>query len=140
MPLVDLDAIPQVALPFMNDDHREEARLLNELADALGAHGDGRATAQAVLQAFEALHAHTRDHFWREEEAMQRTGFPPFAIHKAEHDRVLAEMEEEGRSFREGGDAARLWAYVSEAIPAWLVGHIQTMDLMTSRFVAARGG
>jgi hypothetical protein len=66
MPLLDPDAIPQVALPFMADDHREEARLL--------------------------------------------------------------------------GDAARLWTYVSEAVPAWLVGHVQTMDLMTSRFVAARGG
>jgi len=26
MPIVDLDAIPQVALPFVNDDHREEGR------------------------------------------------------------------------------------------------------------------
>ena len=42
MPLVDLDAIPQVPLDFINDDHREEARLLNELAEAVEALRAGR--------------------------------------------------------------------------------------------------
>jgi hypothetical protein len=35
MPIVDLDAIPQVGLAFINDDHREEGRLLNDLGEAV---------------------------------------------------------------------------------------------------------
>lgn len=139
MPLVDLDRIPQVALPFINQDHHVEGDLLNRLHEALVAHRGG-GPAAPVLQAFEKLLAHTREHFGREEEAMRRAGFPPYPVHKEEHDRVLEEMEAEGQAFREKGDAARLGRYVGEAVPAWFVAHIQSMDAVTAQFVSMRGG
>jgi hemerythrin len=140
MPLVDLDAIPQVPLDFINQDHREEARLLNDLADALEVHRAGRTGPEPVLACFEVLYRHTEEHFGREDEAMQRSGFPPYPVHHGEHVRVLEELAEEGRAFGEGGDVARLHAYVTQAVPAWFVNHIHTMDMMTARYVAARGG
>ncbi len=136
MTIVDLESIPRVALGFMNDDHREEARLLNELADVVSKHRCGGASVAEVLERFAALDAHTRAHFVREEAAMQRTGFAPYPVHKAEHDHVLLEMEGEGRRFRERGDAERLWIYVSQAVPAWFTGHIASMDFVTARFLA----
>ncbi len=136
MAVVDLDSLPRVALGFMDADHREEARLLNELADAVADHRAGRLPATDVLARYEALDAHTRAHFAREEAAMQRAGFPPYPVHKAEHDHVLAEMADEGRRFRKRGDRERLWAYVSQAVPSWLAGHIGSMDLVTARFIA----
>ena len=81
MPLVDLDAIPQVPLEFVNADHREEGRLLNELADSLDALDAGRGDAAAVAARLEALRDHTAAHFGREDDAMRRTGFPAFPIH-----------------------------------------------------------
>jgi hemerythrin len=140
MPIADLDAIPQVPLDFVNADHREEARLLNDLGEAIAGLRAGRGGPQEVNARFEALFEHTRQHFGREEEAMRRVGFPPYEIHLGEHERVLEEMAGEGRTFGETGDAGRLWRYAAEAVPAWFVQHIVTMDLMTSRFVAARGG
>jgi hemerythrin len=140
MSLVALDAIPQVPLDFINADHREEARLLNELDEALAAHRARRTGPEPVLACFEALFTHTRAHFHREEEAMQRTGFPPYTIHKSEHERVLLEMAEQGQAFGEGGDAARLADYVGRAVPAWFTNHILTMDLITARFISSRGG
>jgi hemerythrin len=140
MLLVDLDAIPQVALPFINDDHREEGRLLNELADAVKGHRTGAVPVETVLHRLEALFAHTQEHFAREEEAMREVGFPPYPVHKGEHDRVLEEMESEETHFRETGDTARLWKYVSEAVPTWFVGHIQSMDAVTAQFVVMRKG
>jgi hemerythrin len=139
MPQIDLDGIPQVALPFVNEDHLEEARLLNRLQDALAAHRGG-GPVEPVLEGFDRLLAHTREHFEREEAAMLRAGFPPYVVHKAEHDRVLEEMEGEGSRFREGGDRERLWRYVSAAVPEWFVSHIQTMDFVTAQFVSMRGG
>lgn len=139
MPLVDLDAIPQVPLAFINHDHREEASLLNDLAEAVEALRAGRGEAAAVAARFGRLLTHTREHFGREEEVMVRTGFPPYAVHKGEHERVLAEMVAAGRAFEQGGDAERLWRYVSEAVPAWFVNHILTMDTMTARFAEMRG-
>ena len=140
MPLVALDAIPQVPLDFINADHREEARLLNELDEALAEHRGGRAGPEKVVAAFEHLYQHTVEHFGREEEAMQRVGFPPYPVHKGEHERVLAEMRGEGKAFAEGKDAARLEAYVTRAVPAWFTNHILTMDQITATFVKMRGG
>lgn len=137
MSLVDVHHIPPVALSFMNDDHHLEACLLNDLAEALEQHRIRPAKA-AVLQRFEALLGHTREHFAREESAMDQSGFPAYPVHKAEHDRVLDELQAEGRAFRAGCDAARFSTYVRETVPAWFLQHIQSMDLVTSRFVAAR--
>lgn len=139
MALVDLESIPQVPLDFINQDHREEGRLLNELALALQAHREGRTGPEPVLACFEVLYRHTEAHFGREDDAMKESGFPPYQVHHGEHVRVLQELAEEGRAFGEGGDAARLHAYVTQAVPAWFVNHILTMDMMTARFVASRG-
>jgi hemerythrin len=138
MPLVDVRHIPSVALSFMNDDHHLEACLLNELAEALEEHRAGQASVGDVMERYEALLSHTREHFEREEAAMEETGFPPFPMHKAEHDRVLDDMIAEGHEFQHRGDVGRLSRYVTETVPGWLVTHIQSMDLVTSRFVAAR--
>jgi hypothetical protein len=35
MSIVDLEAIPQVTLPFMNDDHREEEAHFRETGDTV---------------------------------------------------------------------------------------------------------
>ena len=140
MSVVDVDAIPQVALPFINDDHRKEAQLVNELADAVKGHRTGKVPVETVLHHFEALLAHTQEHFGREEAAMQEVGFPPYPIHKGEHDRVIEEMESEETHFRETGDTGRLWSYVAEAVPAWFHGHIQSMDAITAQFVGMRRG
>ena len=137
MSLVDVHRIPQVALSFMNDDHHLEACLLNDLVDALRDHGEAGRKA-AILECLDALLDHTREHFAREEAAMEDAGFPAYAVHKAEHDRVLDELKAEARAFQARGDAARLSAYVCDTVPAWFVEHIQSMDLVTSRFVAAQ--
>jgi hemerythrin len=138
MPLVDLDAIPQVPLDFINADHREEGRLLNDLADALDALDAGRGDVATVAARLAALRDHTAAHFRREDDAMRRTGFPAFPIHHAEHVRVLAELDDEARRYAETGDAARLRAWVLGDVPTWFANHIETMDLVTARFVASR--
>jgi hemerythrin len=138
MPLVDLDAIPLVPLEFVNVDHREEGRLLNAVADAVDALDAGRGDAGASLASLVALREHTAAHFGREDDAMRRTGFPAFPVHHTEHVRVLAELDDEIRRFRETGDVARLRAWVLGDVPQWFVNHIVTMDLVTARFVASR--
>lgn len=137
MSLVDVRRIPQVALSFMNDDHHLEACLLNDAVEVLDRHRAEGSSKGAVLEKVDALLDHTREHFAREEAAMEESGFPAYPAHKAEHDRVLEELKAEARAFQVRGDAARLSTYLRETVPTWFVQHIQTMDLVTSRFVAA---
>ncbi len=143
MPLVALDSIPQVGLAFMDADHRGEASLLNELADAVQrvAGGAGESADRAeVLRRFDALLAHTGEHFERENQAMLRTGFPALEFHKGEHDAVLAEMRSARDRFARGGPVEALSRYLLKTMPAWFLSHIETMDTVTSAFVRAHGG
>ncbi len=134
-PYVDASQVPELPLAFMNADHADEVRLLESLGEALAGYRRGQGTLGEVIERLSLLAVHTREHFLREEQAMRETGFPAYPIHKAEHDRVLGEMDVEARRFREGGDPGRLWSYLFETVPAWFVHHIRTMDAVTARHV-----
>jgi hemerythrin len=140
MPSIDPDQVPQLPVAFMNEDHGREVRLVNDVEAALEAHAAGRGTLATVLERLSLLAVHTREHFLREESMMRETRFPAYPVHKAEHDRVLAEMDAEARRFRESGDAARLSRFLFEALPAWFVNHIRTMDAVTARHAAGAAG
>jgi hemerythrin len=140
MQYVDRSRFVEVPLGFMNEDHAEEARLLEELGAALEHLSDGEAGVDLVLQRLALLAVHTREHFLREETAMLVARFPAYAAHKAEHDRVLREMDAEVHRFRAGGDGDRLWRFLFEAVPAWFEEHISSMDLATARWIAAHSG
>jgi hemerythrin len=133
MPALDPKQLPQLPVAFMNTDHAQEARLLNEIGGALSAQRRGEGTLGAVLERLSVLAVHMRDHFLREESLMREARFPAYPNHKAEHDRVLAEMDAEARIFRERGDGARLSTYLFEVLPAWFADHVRTLDLVTAR-------
>ena len=137
MRFIDASQVPELPLSFMNADHAEEIRLLQDLGEALDAHKKG-GPLPPVLERLALLAVHTREHFLREEQVMRETRFPAYPIHKADHDRVLAEMDSEARRFRDGGDPDRLWSYLFEVVPAWFVQHIRTMDAVTARYVMAQ--
>ena len=139
MARIEPTAIPDLPIEFMNADHAREAALVNDLDAALAAHARGEGTIDAIFERLSLLAVHTREHFLREESMMREARFPPYAVHKAEHDCVLAEMDREARAFREHGDAARLSRYLFETLPAWFRGHVRTMDVVTARHVAAQG-
>ena len=134
---IEPSEVPDLPVPFMNEDHRREIALVNDLEEALAAHArGGEGTFDAILGKLSLLAVHTREHFLREEVAMREARFPAYPVHKAEHDRVLAEMDREARRFREHGDAERLSRYLFETMPAWFRGHVRTMDVVTADFVA----
>jgi hemerythrin len=134
---LDPATLPELPIPFMNEDHAREAALVNDLEDALAAHGAGESGIAPVLERLSLLAVHTREHFLREEAMMREAQFPAYAMHKAEHDRVLAEMDREVRAFRDHGDSARLFRYVMSSLPEWFQNHVRTMDVVTARFVAS---
>ncbi len=87
---------------------------------------------------FAELVEHTRAHFAREESIMDATGFFATGIHKAEHQRVLAEVARVADRL-EAGDATFARAYVAEHLPAWFRQHRDTMDLATANFARQAG-
>jgi hemerythrin len=123
----------------MNADHARELRLVNELEAALRAQARGEGTLAQIVERLSLLAVHTREHFLREETMMREARFPAYAVHKAEHDRVLAEMDAEARAFRARGDGERLSRYLFDALPQWYLNHTRTMDVATARWLAEHG-
>lgn len=126
---------PQVELDFMNHDHAEFVELRAALLTAL-ARKAGPAEVDALL---DRLLEHTRSHFAEENRLMQETGFPPYPMHKGEHDRVLDDMETRIARWKAGRDTKALSDWLEVVLVDWFVSHVSTMDYITARFIKAQG-
>lgn len=125
---------PQVALDFMNRDHAEFIELRKELLGLLA-----RQAADIEVDAvLDELLRHTRQHFAEEERLMQAAQFPPYPVHKTEHDRVLADLENRIAQWRHQRDAEALRHFAQVALADWFVDHVGMMDFVTAKFIAAR--
>jgi len=125
---------PQVAMDFMNRDHAEfialRARLLGLLSIP--------AAENDLDSLFRELFEHTKHHFAEEERLMQETHFPPYRMHKMEHDRVLADMELHFNGWLEGRDKTALQNWIQNDVDSWFVNHVSTMDFVTAGFIATK--
>lgn len=104
-------------LPLMDDTHREFVALLAQVDDA----GDAD-----LLDAWQALIAHTDDHFGREDEWMKNTRFASSNCHSMQHEVVLKVMRE-GLARGQTGDLATVRQMASE-LGIWFPQHAQSMD------------
>ncbi len=137
--MLDREKIPKVALDAMNEVHYEEIDLIIRLLDRLDAVAADELPAEALDAPIANLLEHIRVHFAGEEERMEAAGFPPYPVHKAEHDRVLAEASGVYEAWRSDRDQQVLSTYLRRTLPTWMAHHIATMDTVTAQFLAARG-
>lgn len=124
---------PQVALDFMNHDHAEFIELRETLLTILAKPADPDEIDALLARLLE----HTRTHFGEEERQMQEAQFPPYPMHKGEHDRVLADMEARVAQWQQDRDAKALRDWLDAAVGDWFVNHVSMMDFVTARFIAA---
>jgi len=127
---------PQVALDFMNRDHAEFVSLRAQLLELLAAMPPDARVDKLLVELLE----HTRHHFAEEERLMKEVRFPPYAMHKGEHDNVLADMAVKVERWGQGHDAAALREWLERDVGDWFVNHVSTMDFVTAGFIKAQGG
>lgn len=70
---------------------------------------------------------HTKTHFAAEERLMQARNYPHYALHKAEHERLLKQVLEIEKEFRasQGERGSDMLAFL---IKDWVIGHILKFD------------
>jgi hemerythrin len=127
-------SLPLLPVAFMNEDHAHAETLWKAMRVALACYPT---QIEPLASACRAFLEHNRDHFGREEAAMLQTSFPPYPVHKAEHDRVLAQLEELVTTADSGMADASLQRAIEQEIPSWLLQHVQSMDTITARWIAA---
>lgn len=135
--LIEKSDLPLVDMEFMNDVHFEDVDIINEIFELILAYGKevSDTTKTQLNQKYHEWISHTQDHFKGEEVLMVEKGFPPYTMHKSEHDRALAQMEQVFNEWQSSGDISVLKIYFIEYLPQWLVHHINTMDTVTARFL-----
>lgn len=106
-----------LGLSFMDDTHKEFVDLLARC----------EAADDAALPAlWDALIAHTADHFGREDEWMLATGFASGNCHATQH-KVVLHVLREGAARAAAGDLAPARQMIQE-LATWFPQHAQTMD------------
>ncbi|GIU01513.1 bacteriohemerythrin [Sulfurovum sp. TSL6] len=135
MPLLTIDQVHHVAVDEMQHTHEEEISMLNEI-DALATIYENDKTKHATLEAkLEAYIQHVKEHFANEERLMRLYAFPPYQMHKAEHDRVLHELNHFTIRWKQHGELDAIIAYLRQSVD-WIINHIHTMDNMTAMFIS----
>ena len=134
--LIEHHEIPQVDMDFMNEVHKEDVDIINNIFEQILKYDGSKESAKAIDKLYEEWIEHTVIHFQNEEIKMQEMHFPPYLTHKGEHDRALQEMRDLFAYWQQQRDIKTLKIYFIETLPAWLHTHISTMDTVTARFFA----
>ncbi len=119
-----------VAIDFMNRDHAEFVQQLTQLNIALENESDEK-ISELMAQLFE----HTAEHFSHEEAEMQRINFPPYPMHKSEHDKVINLLESAVSSWKAEHSRPLLKQFIKETVVPWFYLHVETMDSITAQFI-----
>lgn len=136
MKLIDLESLPQVAMEFMNDVHQEDVEIINDLYDLILKYEINQTdeNEREITKKYQEWFNHTVDHFRGEEEKMLELNFPPYPMHKGEHDRALEKMDSVFREWNTSKEIEPLKLYLRDHLTQWLTHHIQTMDTVTAMF------
>ena len=129
--MLDFNLLPKVTIDFMNDDHEEAVAIVNAFQQGIE-NGDVHAVEFQIKQLIE----HCEAHFGREEACMRQHSFPPYLIHKQEHDRVLMELNMIAQQLKQHQDVEKIRSYAMQEFPAWFAQHLNTMDKMTAQYLS----
>lgn len=134
--LLDKNEMPIVAMEFMNDVHAQDIEIINALYKLVLAYESEptQENKKALNSQYNLWFEHTIEHFRGEEVLMVEKSFPPYPMHKGEHDKALAVMDDVYRAFEATSDIVMMKQYISQTVPQWFVQHIQSMDTVTAMF------
>ncbi len=122
-----------VGIQSIDVQHKKLVNLINNLQTAVS-HSTGAAFEQAAL---DELVDYTKTHFQYEESLMQETGYPDFEAHRAEHQKMIARVEEVIAEYQQDQDTAMQNALAF--LKDWLIHHINGTDKEYSGFLLDKG-
>ena len=134
--VLDPSKIPQIALESMNETHRAEVELINQLGMLLQRGSNGGTGDAGITEKLQELVEHTRGHFARENQMMKQYGFPAYPVHKGEHEHVLGQIEALQQQWLAHQELEPLAAFIFNDWPRWFDTHVNSMDMVTALFLS----
>jgi len=112
--------------------HKRLFQLAEDMHTAMAA-GKGK---QMLSQTLANLINYTKSHFTSEEGLMQRYGYPEYPEHKAEHDKLTAQVLAFQSDFNAG--RAVLSIDLMHFLKNWLAHHIGKIDQKVASYIKAK--
>ena len=113
--------------------HRKLIALVNVLHEVMKSGKGGDALNRALTE----LIKFTKIHFATEEAYMREYGCPEYATHRAEHEKLLADLLEFEKGFYQG---EKLMSFaIALDLKGWSVRHITAEDKELGKFLNSRG-
>ena len=106
----------------IDQDHRKLVDLVNQLHSATSA-GQGRSVVDKIMS---ELIFYTQDHLVREEQQMEKVGFPDLVPHKQSHARFMAGLH--ALQAKHAGGSITVASQLSTLLRDWLSIHIRRSD------------
>ena len=122
-----------VGIGRIDAEHQKLVALVNELYAAILENKQ----AAVLGKILDGVAAYTVSHFSAEEGLMKRSGYPDFARHKAEHDKLVVQVKQLQAELRAGKPA--LSQEVMNFLQTWLLSHILGMDKKYSSHLQKAG-
>jgi len=134
--LIEKQDLPMVSVGFMNTIHDEDRKIINTIFEQILKYEESSSQTNKIKinVLFQKWFNHTVKHFSSEEKKMKEKNFPSYDEHKKEHLRALAEMHTIFSDWQEKYDITILKTYFTDVLPAWIVEHIETMDVEAAQF------
>lgn len=118
--------------PEIDTQHKRLFQLAEELHSAMTA-GKGK---QILSHTLASLISYTKGHFASEEGLMQRYGYPDYPQHKAEHDKLTAQVLAFQTDFNAGRSV--LTIDLMHFLKNWLAHHIGQVDQKVASYIKAK--
>ena len=132
MALLRLEDNLKLDIPEIDSQHETLIGLVNRLHEAM-LQGTGREILDGLLS---QLIEHTRNHFSYEEQLMSQHGYPGYAAHKSQHDKLMHHLVDLVDRYH-GGDLLLSFAVVIE-LKGWAMVHIEKSDKPLCAFLNSR--
>lgn len=109
--------------PVMDEHHHTLFRLVDRLSEAIFE----KKEKEVIGEILSSLIDYTKMHFAAEEQLMRQANFPGLLQHKEAHDKLVAQVQELQRRYKEG-DRTVTTEISQFLMTDWLVKHILGMD------------
>jgi hemerythrin len=111
-----------LAIPSVDQEHREMIDLINECHERMGNDADVESTERFLGE----IHSGIAAHFALEEQLMRKSGYPEFEAHKEDHEELLDEIRNLMDRFDDDPEAGE--KLLQERLGDWFGRHFATFD------------
>jgi hemerythrin-like metal-binding protein len=117
----------------IDQQHKKLVNLINQLQTAV----DYSTGDEFEREALDELVSYTMTHFGYEEKLMEDNAYPDYEPHKAEHEKMVKQVDAVLSEYKQNPDQAMQNAH--DFLRDWLINHINGTDKAYSSFLIGKG-